>query len=97
MSREFIKQVGDLFFTTKGETGTGIGLWVTRRILQKYKGGLRVYSSERPGRSGTVFTLCFPPPHAKLQGNTERRLRRSQNGDESTPNHNTRIRKLRSA
>ena len=65
-----LKQLGELFLTTKGEGGTGIGLWVTKRIVQKHKGSLQAYSSQTPGRSGTVFALCFPPPHAYLKGNT---------------------------
>ncbi|HLI78208.1 MAG TPA: HAMP domain-containing sensor histidine kinase [Acidobacteriaceae bacterium] len=80
ISREVMNHLGELFLTTKGESGTGIGLWVTRRILQKHDGGLRVYSSQRAGRSGSVFTLCFPPPHARFTGNKQRRIRRSGHG-----------------
>ena len=78
MPRDVMRQLGDLFLTTKGEAGTGIGLWVTRRILGKHQGGLRVYSSQREGRSGTVFTLCFPPPHALLTGNLQRRFQQAR-------------------
>ena len=73
MPRQQLDKLGELFLTTKGEGGTGIGLWVTRRIVDKHHGGLRAYSSQTPGRSGTAFLLCFPPPHARLTGNTRRR------------------------
>jgi PAS domain S-box-containing protein len=48
------------FFTTKGEKGTGLGLWVTLGIVQKLGGRIRVRSSERPGRSGTAFSVFIP-------------------------------------
>ncbi len=45
------------FFTTKGATGTGIGLNAARRALEKAGGCIRVAS--KPGR-GTTFTLLLP-------------------------------------
>jgi PAS domain S-box-containing protein len=48
------------FFTTKQDVGTGLGLWIARGILQKHQGSIRVYSSIRPPRTGTVFSLFFP-------------------------------------
>jgi PAS domain S-box-containing protein len=48
------------FYTTKGEEGTGIGLWVSRSIVQKHGGTLRVHSSVRKGRSGTCFSVFLP-------------------------------------
>ncbi len=64
MSRALTRNIGNLFFTTKGEAGTGLGMWVVHRIVKKYGGGLCVHSSTKPGRSGTVFRLCFREPHA---------------------------------
>jgi signal transduction histidine kinase len=54
-----LPHLGELLFTTKGEAGTGLGLWVTYQILKKYGASVRVYSSTRLGRSGTTFMLCF--------------------------------------
>jgi signal transduction histidine kinase len=45
------------FVTTKGEAGTGLGLWVSKGILDKHHATINVRS--RPG-SGTVFRLFFP-------------------------------------
>jgi signal transduction histidine kinase len=59
MSRAHQKRMGELFFTTKGEAGTGLGMWVTRHLIAKYDGCFRIYSSMREGRSGTVINLCF--------------------------------------
>jgi signal transduction histidine kinase len=40
--------------------GTGLGLWVSREIVERHKGNLRVRSSQRKGYTGTVFTLFLP-------------------------------------
>lgn len=48
------------FVTTKAETGTGLGLWVTAEIMQKNGWSIRVRSSRRPERSGTAFSILIP-------------------------------------
>ena len=48
------------FFTTKGERGTGLGLWVSAGIINRIGGSIRVWSSCRPGRSGTCFSVFLP-------------------------------------
>jgi PAS domain S-box-containing protein len=52
--------VFDAFFTTKGERGTGLGLWVSRGIIEKLGGAIRMRSSARPGASGTCFSIFLP-------------------------------------
>ncbi len=48
------------FYTTKGEGGTGLGLWVTRGIIEKHEGTIHFLSSVRPGRPGTAFSVFLP-------------------------------------
>ena len=48
------------FYTTKGEAGTGLGLWVTRGIIEKHEGTIHFISTVRPGRSGTAFSVFLP-------------------------------------
>ena len=48
------------FVTTKGDTGTGLGLWVTSEILKKNGWSIRVRSNRDPCRSGTVFSIVIP-------------------------------------
>lgn len=70
---EVLHRLGEPFFTTKGQRGTGLGLWVTRSIIQRYGGEMQLRSSVRPNRHGTVFTIFLPtnlrprvvdrPPH----------------------------------
>lgn len=54
------RRVFEAFFTTKDIGGTGLGLWISKEIVDRHCGVLRVRSSQRPGRRGTVFTLFLP-------------------------------------
>jgi signal transduction histidine kinase len=62
MSAETQKRIFEPFYTTKGDVGTGLGLWVTAGIVEKHNGSLRVRSSVRPQASGSAFTLLLPYP-----------------------------------
>jgi PAS domain S-box-containing protein len=53
------KRIFEPFFTTKQETGTGLGLWLTKSIVEKHGGTIRV-SSSSTGKTGTVFLLNLP-------------------------------------
>ncbi|MGB8885715.1 MAG: CHASE3 domain-containing protein [Candidatus Korobacteraceae bacterium] len=48
------------FYTTKGEKGTGLGLWVSRGIIEKHEGTIHVSSRIREGNSGTAFSVFLP-------------------------------------
>jgi signal transduction histidine kinase len=48
------------FVTTKGETGTGLGLWVTAEIMKRNGWRIRVRTSRNPRHSGTVFSIVIP-------------------------------------
>ena len=54
------------FFTTKGEKGTGLGLWVSRGIVTKHEGTMELRSSTEGPRCGTVFSI-FLPLHPESQ------------------------------
>lgn len=60
MSYETIRHIFEPFFTTKGNTGTGLGLWVSHEIIEKHAGVVRVRSSQKAERHGTVFSVFFP-------------------------------------
>lgn len=57
---ELLPRIFEPFVTTKGETGTGLGLWVTEEIVKRNGWTIKVRSSQRAGRSGTIFVLCMP-------------------------------------
>jgi two-component system NtrC family sensor kinase len=54
------RRIGEPFFTTKGQAGTGLGLWVTRTILSRYGGNLQLRSSTSENGHGTVFSIFLP-------------------------------------
>ena len=58
--RDDVHRIFEPFYTTKGEKGTGLGLWVSQGIVQKHDGSIRVWSSTRPNRCGTVFSVFLP-------------------------------------
>lgn len=60
MEQATLRRLFEPFFTTKGIGGTGLGLWITQELVKKNQGRIRVRSSTKPGRCGTVFTLTFP-------------------------------------
>jgi PAS domain S-box-containing protein len=60
MDAKVLQSIFDPFFTTKGIGGTGLGLWVSLEIAERHRGRLKVRSSRREGKSGTVFTLFLP-------------------------------------
>ena len=45
------------FFTTKGEHGTGLGLWVSRGIINKHGGSIDLNSSTDNGAHGTIVSV----------------------------------------
>jgi two-component system CheB/CheR fusion protein len=60
MSLETRHRIYEAFFTTKRETGTGLGMWVSAQIVERLQGDLRVWSSQRANSSGTTFSLFLP-------------------------------------
>jgi signal transduction histidine kinase len=48
------------FFTTKTERGTGLGLALSKRIIDRHQGRISLRSSTASGKSGTVFRVSLP-------------------------------------
>jgi signal transduction histidine kinase len=47
-------------YITSKISGTGLGLWLSHRIISKHRGTLRFRTSQRKGRSGTSFRISLP-------------------------------------
>lgn len=57
---ELLQNLFEPFFTTKVGKGSGLGLWVSRSIVQKHGGKIRVGSNQKSGERETVFTVELP-------------------------------------
>jgi PAS domain S-box-containing protein len=51
------KHLFEPFFTTKADVGTGLGLWVSKGIVEKHKG---VILLDHAGEKGTTFRVRLP-------------------------------------
>jgi PAS domain S-box-containing protein len=60
IARDDMSQIFEPFFTTKGIGGTGLGLWVSKEVVSRHNGTLKVRSSVAPNCSGTVFRFFLP-------------------------------------
>lgn len=60
MSETTRAKVFEAFYTTKGIGGTGLGLWISREIVQRHRGSLMLRSSQQSEPSGSVFRLFLP-------------------------------------
>jgi PAS domain S-box-containing protein len=57
---ELRKNIWEPFFTTKADTGTGLGLWLVDETVRKNGGWIRMRTSCNEARHGTVFRLLLP-------------------------------------
>jgi signal transduction histidine kinase len=57
---EIRKTLFEPFVSTKGDTGTGLGLWVSSQIVQRHGGTIQVKSRVLSPYTGTVFSVFLP-------------------------------------
>jgi len=60
ISNDILPQIFDPFFTTKGPIATGLGLYVSKQLIEQRGGKIQVRSSVTQERSGTVFSIILP-------------------------------------
>ena len=57
---EHAKHLFEPFFTTKSTKGTGLGLWISKGIIQKYDGNIQFRSIIFKGKHITSFRVILP-------------------------------------
>jgi PAS domain S-box-containing protein len=57
---EHAKKIFQPFFSTKETKGTGLGLWISRGIIQKYEGTIRFRSMRLRDSNATCFSVFIP-------------------------------------
>jgi signal transduction histidine kinase len=57
---EHASRIFQPFFTTKEDRGTGLGLAISKKIVERHRGTIKMRSSVRPGKSGTLFKISLP-------------------------------------
>jgi len=60
IQQEHLSKIFDAFFTTKGNLGTGIGLWVAKQLIEKQHGQIAITSCTDPENSGTTLNIFLP-------------------------------------
>ena len=61
MTRSTAAQIFEPFYTTKGASGSGLGLWISNSIAKRHGGQLKVRSRTGDSRHrGTTFSLFLP-------------------------------------
>ncbi len=58
--RDRLQQVFEPFYSTKKDAGTGLGLWISRGIVEKHQGSIRVRSRAVGSTTGTAFSIFLP-------------------------------------
>ncbi|HXV15722.1 MAG TPA: HAMP domain-containing sensor histidine kinase, partial [Gemmatimonadaceae bacterium] len=66
--REIRAKILEPFVSTKQETGTGLGLWISCEIIRKHGGTLRFRSREGRGTAFSIFLPCEPPHGEAAEG-----------------------------
>ncbi len=60
MSPQSLSKAFEAFYTTKGIGGTGLGLWVSKEIVDRHHGCIWLKSSQMEAQRGTVIQLFLP-------------------------------------
>jgi PAS domain S-box-containing protein len=66
-----LTRIFEPFYSTKGDSGTGLGLWLAHGIVQKHEGTIRVRSRTTAGSSGTVFSVFLPDSTGRPANSSE--------------------------
>src|ERR1051326_441990 len=71
ISKATLRRMFEPFYTTKGDTGTGLGLWLTKDIIDRHEGLIQVRNHHHP--RGAVFSIWIPEKPASKPTTEARR------------------------
>lgn len=60
ISPENVDRIFEPFFTTKKDVGTGLGLWVTKEIIERHGGTISVGTRNGNANAGASFVIDLP-------------------------------------
>jgi two-component system NtrC family sensor kinase len=60
IGKSVLPQIFEAFFTTKGAVGNGLGLWVSKQIVDKHGGSIQFRTSTVGQQRGTTFSVILP-------------------------------------
>jgi signal transduction histidine kinase len=60
MNAEHLERLFEPFFSTKANRGTGLGLALSKKIIERHSGTISARSSISPSRAGTTFRITLP-------------------------------------
>jgi signal transduction histidine kinase len=59
IAAEYLDRIFEPFFTTKKDVGTGLGLWISKEIVERHGGKIHAASRDN-GAHGAVFSILLP-------------------------------------
>jgi PAS domain S-box-containing protein len=66
-----VPRVFEPFFTTKSDVGTGLGLWLSKQIVEKNNGYIEFRTRSGAANSGTCFSVVLPAGDEPARAPTE--------------------------
>ena len=57
---ENLKKIWEPLFTTRVDSGTGLGLDICRKIIEAHSGSIECESPPQGAQAGTAFTVRLP-------------------------------------
>jgi signal transduction histidine kinase len=60
IASEHVDRLFEPFFTTKADVGNGLGLWITKEIIERHQGTITIHSQTKSVLGGATFVVEIP-------------------------------------
>ena len=57
---KYVARIFEPFFTTKADVGTGLGLWLSKQIVEKNRGCIEFRTRNEGSHTGSCFSVVLP-------------------------------------